>query len=231
MSEIKAAEEIIEILQQNKNSKNIEGMARFGINPEFALGISMKYLRSFAKEIGKNHQLAMELWKTKIHEARILASIIAVPKQLTKTQMNQWVKDFNSWDLCDQCCMNLFRKSEFAIEKSFEWIERKEEFVKRAGFALVATLAVHNKEMNNNDFNKYLPLIEKYSTDERNFVKKAVNWALRQIGKRNAYLNFTAIEISEKLVNSESKTAKWIGKDALIELTTEKVLSRIKDKS
>ncbi len=227
MSKKFSVEEIVIILKQNKNSKNVEGMAKFGINPEFALGISMPFLRNLGKQIGRNHELAIKMWKTKIHEARILSTIIDDPKLVTKSQMNSWVKDFNSWDLCDQCCMNLFRKSEFAFEKSIEWMERNEEFVKRAGFALVATLAVHSKNLTNEDFEIYLQKIIEKSDDERNFVKKAVNWALRQIGKRNIYLNQKAIEVSEKLINSESKSAKWIGKDALKELTSEKIISRI----
>ncbi|MBK7104611.1 MAG: DNA alkylation repair protein [Ignavibacteriae bacterium] len=227
MSKEFSVDEIIKILRHNKNPKNVEGMAKFGINPEFALGISMPFLRNLGKQIGKNHNLAIEFWKTKIHEAQILATIIDDPKLVTKSQMNSWVKDFNSWDLCDQCCMNLFRKSEFAFEKSLEWLERKEEFVKRAGFALAATLAVHSKYLTNEDFEIYLQKIIEKSDDERNFVKKAVNWALRQIGKRNIYLNKKAIEVSEKLINSKSKSAKWIGKDALKELTSEKILVRI----
>lgn len=227
MSNEFSIEEIINILKQNKNSKNVEGMAKFGINPKFAFGISMPFLRNFAKQIGKNHRLAIDLWETKIHEARILSTLISDPKQLTKQQMNSWVKDFNSWDLCDQCCINLFRKSEFALEKSHEWIERNEEFVRRAGFALVATLAVHSKNLTNDDFENYLKKIVEKSDDERNFVKKAVNWALRQIGKRNIQLNKKAIEVSEKLINSDSKSAKWIGKDAFKELTSEKVISKI----
>jgi 3-methyladenine DNA glycosylase AlkD len=227
MSNEFSVDEIIKILKQNKNSKNVEGMAKFGINHEFALGISMPFLRNLGKQIGKNHELAIELWKTKIHEARILSTIIDDPKLVTKSQMNSWVKDFNSWDLCDQCCMNLFRKNEFAFEKSLEWMERKEEFVKRAGFALVATLAVHSRNLTNEDFEIYLQKINEKSDDERNFVKKAVNWALRQIGKRNIFLNKKAIEVSEKLINSDSKSAKWIGKDALKELTSEKIISRI----
>ncbi|MFZ1289795.1 MAG: DNA alkylation repair protein [Melioribacteraceae bacterium] len=227
MSKEFSVDEIVGILKQNKNSKNVEGMAKFGINPEFALGISLPFLRNLGKQIGKNHELAIDLWQTKIHEARILSTIIADSKQITKSLMNSWVNDFNSWDLCDQCCMNLFRKSEFAFEKSLEWMERNEEFVKRAGFALVATLAVHSKNLTNEDFEIYLQKIIEKSDDERNFVKKAVNWALRQIGKRNIYLNQKAIEVSEKLINSESKSAKWIGKDALKELTSEKIISRI----
>ena len=168
--------------------------------PNSALGISIPHLRKTAKEIGKDHKLASELWNSGIHEVRILATMIDDPTKVTKSQMNKWVKDFNSWDLCDQCCNNLFGKTPFAIEKSFEWVERKEEFVRRAGFVLMAVLAVHNKKMSDEEFIAYFPIIEQHSVDERNFVKKAVNWALRQIGKRNINLNKEAILLCKKLL-------------------------------
>lgn len=209
---------IISDLKKLKNQHNINGMQRFGINVENALGISMTALRNIAKEIGVNHEIALELWDTEIHEARLLATIIDEYKKVTKTQMNTWVKDFDSWDLCDQCCNNLFRKTPYAIDKSFEWSKSEKEFIRRAGFVLMAVFAVHNKQMTNEDFLKYFPLIEMYSSDERNFVKKSVNWALRQIGKRNAELNKESILLAEKLIYSESKSGKWIGKDALREL-------------
>jgi 3-methyladenine DNA glycosylase AlkD len=227
MNKLQTAEEIILLLKENGNPKNVEGMARFGINPETALGITIAFQRNLAKQISKDHKLAQELWKSGIHEARILSTIIDEPDKVTKSQMDKYVNDFNSWDLCDQCCNNLFWKTDFAIEKSFEWIENEKEFIRRAGFVIIAVLSVHNKQMTNKDFLKYFPLIEKYSVDERNFVKKAINWALRQIGKRNLELNKEAIKLCEKLISLESKSAKWIAKDALRELTSEKTLSRI----
>ncbi len=230
MNKLNSADEIISALKKNRNAKNIEGMARFGINVESALGISITLLRKVAKDIPQNHKLALDLWESGIHEARILASIIDEPVKVTKSQLNKWVNDFNSWDVCDQCCNNLFWQTNFAIEKSFEWIENKKEFVRRAGFTMICALAVHDKRMTNKDFLKYFPLIEKYSTDERNFVKKAVNWALRQIGKRNLQLNKEAVKLCKKLISSESKSAKWIGKDAIKELTSEKILFRVKKK-
>ena len=220
--------EIISDLQKLGNVRNIEGMARFGINQETALGISIVTLRKKAKEIGKNHRLALELWDSGIHEIRILATMIDNYNEVTKTQMNSWVKDFNSWDLCDQCCNNLFRKNNFVNELLFKWVKSKHEFTRRAGFVLMATQSVHNKEMTNADFIKYFPFIIEYSTDERNFVKKAVNWALRQIGKRNLYLNKEAIKVCKKLLEFDSKSANWIAKDAIKELTSEKIISRIK---
>ena len=222
--------QIISDLKKLKNLSNIEGMARFGINPNSALGISIPHLRKTAREIGKNHKLALDLWKSGIHEVRILATMIDEPEKVTKSQMDKWVKDFNSWDLCDQCCNNLFGKTPFAIEKSFKWADKKEEFVRRAGFVLMAVLSVHNNEMNDEQFIAYFSIIERYSGDERNFVKKAINWALRQIGKRNINLNKEATSVCNRLLESNSKSAKWIANDALRELTSEKVLVRLKSK-
>lgn len=222
--------QIISDLKKLKNLSNIEGMARFGIDPNSALGISIPHLRKTAREIGKNHKLALDLWNSGIHEVRILATMIDEPEKVTKSQMDKWVKDFNSWDLCDQCCNNLFGKTPFAIEKSFQWVEREEEFVRRAGFVLMAVLSVHNNEMNDEQFIAYFSIIERYSVDERNFVKKAVNWALRQIGKRNINLNKEATNVCNRLLESNTKSAKWIANDALRELTSEKVLGRLKSK-
>lgn len=222
--------QIISDLKKLKNLSNIEGMARFGINPNSALGISIPHLRKTAREIGKNHKLALDLWNSGIHEVRILATMIDEPEKVTKSQMDKWVKDFNSWDLCDQCCNNLFGKTPFAIEKSFEWADKKEEFVRRAGFVLMAVLSVHNNEMNDEQFIAYFSIIERYSGDERNFVKKAINWALRQIGKRNINLNKEATSVCNRLLESNSKSAKWIANDALRELTSDKVLVRLKSK-
>jgi len=227
MSNSNSAEKIIAELKKMKNSKNIKGMARFGINPEYALGISIPHLRKTAKVIGKNHKLALDLWNSGIHEVRILATLIDEYEITTNSQMDYWVKDFNSWDLCDQCCNNLFRKTSYAINKSYEWVKSEREFVRRAGFVLMAVLSVHNKEMNNQDFLKYFPLIEKYSTDERNFVKKAVNWAVRQIGKRNLSLNHEAIKLCKKLMRNNSKSAIWTAKNAYRELTSENVNIRL----
>jgi 3-methyladenine DNA glycosylase AlkD len=211
--------EIISQLKKNSNPKDKNGMARFGINPKYALGIRVPVLRNLAKKIGKNHKLSQDLWKTKIHEARILAGMIDDPKMVTEKQMEQWVKDFNSWDLCDQCCMNLFDKIPLGWKKATEWPKRKEEFIRRAGFTLMACLAWYDKKAKDKDFLKFFPIIKKYSTDERNFVRKAVNWALRQIGKRNKSLNKEAIKLAKEIKKNDSKTAKWIANDAIKELT------------
>lgn len=214
--------EVIFHLKKNSSPKDREGMARFGINPKYALGVRVPVLRSLAKKIGENHELAKDLWKTKIHEARILAGMIEEPRELTEKQMEEWVKEFNSWDLCDQCCMNLFDKNILAWKKAMEWADRKEEFIRRAGFALMACLAWHDKKAQDQDFIKFFPIIKKYSIDDRNFVKKAVNWALRQIGKRNANLNKKAIKVAKEIQSAKwaTKSAKWIALDAIKELSS-----------
>lgn len=224
------SKQIISELKSHANPKNVEGMARFGINPKNILGVSTPVLRKMAKETGKNHKLAQELWKSKIHEARILACFIDEPEKVTKSQITSWARDFDSWDICDQCCGNLFDKTPFAWEKAYELVHRKEEFVRRTGFVLMATLSVHDKKAKNSDFEKFFSLLKQYSTDERNFVKKAVNWALRQIGKRNLTLNKKAIKLAKEIQKIDSKSAKWIANDALRELQSEKVLERLRKK-
>lgn len=210
--------EVISYLKSKTSRENREGMARFGIATDNALGIPVPILRKLAKEIGKNHQLALELWESNIHEARLLATMIDNPKEVTAKQMESWVKDFNSWDICDQCCGNLFDKTPFTVEKIYLWSKHKEEFTKRAGFALMAYLAVHDKKMTNKEFLAFFPIIKREATDERNFVKKAVNWALRQIGKRNSNLQKRAIELAEEIKTINSPTAAWIAGNALSEL-------------
>lgn len=219
--------EILTRLRAISDPKSLDGMARFGINTENAYGVSIPSLRSVAKEIGKNHSLAQQLWSSRIHEARILASMIDDPRQVSEQQMEEWARDFDSWDVCDQCCSNLFDKTEFAHRKAIEWSRREEEFVRRAGFVLMATLAVHDKEAKDEEFVKFLPIIEKHSTDERNFVKKATNWALRQIGKRDAYLNKIAIRTARSIAHKDSKAARWVASDAIRELTSAAVKKRL----
>ena len=195
-----------------------EGMQRFGIDATHALGVSIPALRALAKEIKKDHALALALWETKFHEASILASMIDDPAHVTVRQIDAWVKGFNSWDLCDQVCGNLFDRTAFAVEKAIAFSKRKEEFVKRAGFVLMAEYAVHNKKAEDKVFLAFLPLIEKEACDDRNFVKKAVNWALRQIGKRNVRLREAAILTAERILLQDSNAARWIARDALREL-------------
>lgn len=227
---MKEAEEIIHFLQSQTDETRRKGMARFGIATGKAFGVPLPILRSQAKSYKKNHLLAKELWESGFHEAQIMATMIDDPKQVTEIQMEQWAGAFNSWDICDQCCSNLFDKTEFAIAKTVAWAGRQEEFVKRAGFTMMACLAVHSKKTDDGQFIEFLPLIVRESKDKRNFVRKAVNWALRQIGKRNVQLHNEALVIAEKLMLSEDATARWIGKDAWKELTNEKIIKRIKEK-
>lgn len=210
------------------NSKNVEGMSRYGINVANAYGVSMPVIRKMAKEIGKNHALAAQLWSSGIHEAQIIACLIDEPALVSEEQMEKWAGDFDSWDLCDQCCSNLFDKTRFALKKVREWTRRDEEFVKRAGFVLMAAVSVHDKSAKDGIFVKFLPIIKKAAADERNFVKKAVNWALRQIGKRNIDLNRAAIASAREIQRINSKSAHWIAADALKELNSSAVKTRLK---
>jgi len=222
-------EEILKKLKSLANPKNVAGMARFGINPEKTLGISIPNLRDLAKRVGKNHKLAEKLWKSGIHEARILAAMVDEVEKVTEKQMNEWIKDFDSWDVCDQACMNLFDRAPFAFKKALELTERNREFEKRAGFALMSCLAWHDKNSSDEKFKKFFPAIKKQSIDERNYVKKAVNWALRQIGKRNKKLNIEAIKTAKEIQKIDSKAARWIAQDALRELTGPAVQKRLKN--
>lgn len=219
--------EIITELQALGSQANREGMARFGINVEHALGVSVNTLRKIARRVGKkDHTLALELWNTGIHEARILAAIVDDPKAVTEEQMEVWVTEFDSWDVCDQCCGNLFDKVPFAWKKASEWTTREQEYEKRAGFALIAYLAVHNKGASNEYYLPYLQIIQREAGDSRNFVRKAVNWALREIGKRNAFLNQAAIMTAQDILAQGGKS-KWVASDALRELQGEKVQARV----
>ena len=220
--------EIVKKLKSLSNPEAVAGMARFGINPENTYGVSIPNLRRMAKEIGKEHTLAQQLWSSGIHEARILAGMIDVPEVVTEKQMDLWVKGFDSWDVCDQVCMNLFEDTPFASKKAVAWSKRKEEFIKRAGFVMMARLVVSDKKADDKQFEQFLPIIKRESKDERNFVKKAVNWALRQIGKRNLRLNKKAIEIAKEIQKIDSKSARWVAADALKELTSETVQKRLK---
>ncbi len=223
-------EEILKQLESLSNPEAVAGMARFGINPKNTYGVSIPVLRKMAKQIGKNHLLAEKLWNSGIHEARILAPLIDPPEMVTEKQTESWVKDFDSWDICDQCCSNLFDKTKVAHKKAIEWSKKREEFVKRAGFVLMATLAVHDKEADNQKFLRFLPVIKRGAADERNFVKKAVNWALRQIGKRNPALNKIAIQTAKEIQRIDSKSARWMASDALRELTSEAVQKKLNRK-
>jgi 3-methyladenine DNA glycosylase AlkD len=174
------ADNILKKLKSLENERNRKGMERFGIQTKNAYGIAIPILRRMAREIGTDHRLAVQLWNFRVHEARLLASFIDDPTKVTERQMDRWARDFDSWDICDQCCGFLFDRTSYAYGKALQWSKRKEEFLKRAGFVLMAALAVHDKEADDAAFIKFLPRIREESLDERNFVRKAVNWALRQ---------------------------------------------------
>jgi 3-methyladenine DNA glycosylase AlkD len=221
------ANDVIARLEALESPNDREGMARYGIRPGRALGINLVKLRAIAKEIGRNHDLALELWASGIHEARILATIIDDPQLVSRAQMESWVQNFDSWDLCDQACMNLFWRTEEGVEMANEWAGREEEFVKRASFALMARFATKRSKASDELLESFLPVIEKAADDDRNFVRKAVNWALRGIGKRNAHLNALAIECAERIRARDTKSSRWIANDALRELTSDKVRARL----
>ena len=221
------AETILAELKALGSEENREGMARFGISTDRAFGVSMAAMRPLTKAYRRNHRLAAELWDTGIHEARIFAALIDDPRQVTPAQMDAWAADFDSWDLCDQACMKLFAETPYVAEKTAQWAKDEREFVRRAAFALIAGYTVHAKKAPDDAFLPFLDLIEAHADDPRNFVKKAVNWALRQIGKRSPALHPKALALAEKLAASEDRTERWIGRDAVKELTDPKQLERL----
>ena len=221
-------DDILKRLKSLANPMAVEGMARYGIRPAKAYGVSIPDLRDIARETGTDHGLAQRLWEAGIRETQILASLVDDPKMVTEDQMESWVKDFDSWDTCDQVCQNLFGVTKSAYQKAIEWSSSNKEFIKRAGFVLMAKLAVSDKTSGDKEFIKFLSIIKKESTDNRNFVKKAVNWALRQIGKRNVSLNKMAIETAEEIQQMDSRSARWIASDAIRELTSEAAQQRLR---
>ncbi len=222
--------EVIAELKAHANPVNVSGMARFGINVDTvkAFGVSTPVLQALARRIGRSQALAHELWDTGLHEARVLAGFVDDPADVTGAQMERWAAAFDSWDVCDQICSKLFDKTPFAWKKAAAWSRRREEFVKRAGFVLMAALAVHDKTAPDARFERFLPIIEREATDDRNFVRKAVNWALRQIGKRNRRLNRAAVAAGRRIQKIDSRAARWIAADALRELRDVRTLARLR---
>ncbi len=206
-------------------------MAYFGVNVPKALGISAPVLHALARRIGKDHRLAQELWGTSLHEARILATLIGESEKVTAAEMDRWVRDFDSWDVVDAACCYLYAQAKPAWKKAAEWSRRSEEFVKRASFSLVAYLSYKDEAAPDAQFARFLRVIEREAHDERNFVKKAVNWALRNIGKRNARLNREAIRAAERIRRQGSHAARWIAADALRELKSDAVQRRLQRKA
>jgi 3-methyladenine DNA glycosylase AlkD len=223
-----SVKDVLDKLQSKAQREQLQGMAKYGMTIEKRLGVSVPDMRKLAKALGRDHRLALELWKTGIAEARIVAGMVGDPAKLTEEQMEEWVEDINSWDVCDQVCMNLFEKSQLAWKKMIDWSEREEEFVRRAAFSLIACLAWHDKKASDEKFIELLPVIVRTATDERNFVKKAVNWALRNIGKRNTNLNEAAISTAKEIQRLDSKAARWIAADAIRELKSEAIQSKLR---
>jgi 3-methyladenine DNA glycosylase AlkD len=211
--------------------RNVDGMARFGIRAKIVYGVAKPKMDALARRIGKDHKLALELWASGVHDARILAGMIDLPDQVTAAQMKKWGRDFDNWDVCDGTCCHLFVFATPAWKKAVIWSRCKEEFTKRAGFALMAYLAYRDKRAPDAQFQRLLPLIEREASDERNFVRKAVNWALRNIGKRNSALNRRAIRTGERIRRQGSRSARWIAADALRELKSAAVQARLRRKA
>jgi 3-methyladenine DNA glycosylase AlkD len=223
-----SVKDVLDKLQSKARPEQLEGMAKYGMTIEQRLGISVPDMRKLAKEIGRDHKLALDLWGTGIAEARIVAGMVGDPAKLTEEQMEEWVKGINSWDVCDQVCHNLFEKNQLAWKKIVDWSEREEEFVKRTAFSLIACLAWHDKKASDEKFIELLPIVIREATDERNFVKKAVNWALRNIGKKNLKLNGAAINAAKEIQRLDSKAARWIASDAIRELESDAIQSRLR---
>lgn len=222
--------DILARLEILKNLRNIEGMKRFGITPKQCFGVPMPVLRALGKELGKDHALAKELWAVDTRETRILASLVDEKDEVTEDQMEDWVKEFSYWEIVDQVVMNLFEQTPFAYKKALEWSTREPEFERRAGFVLMARIAGHDRKIPNSKLEPFLPFIIEGSTDDRAGVKKAVNWALRELGKRDLESNKTAIELAKKIAKIDSKAARWVASDALRELTSDKVVQRLRRK-
>ncbi len=202
-------------------------MARYGIATDRALGVTVTQLREVARKLGRDHELAGALWRTGIHEARILATLVDDPARVTEKQMESWVRVVDSWDLCDGMCGNLFDRTPFALDKAAEWSAREPEFTKRAGFALMAWTAVHRKDLGDEQLERFLPMIQAQAADDRTYVRKAVNWALRQIGKRSPRLHRRAVATARRIAKIDARSARWIASDALRELESEAVQERL----
>ena len=225
-----STEVVVEKLRAKARPDQLAGMARYGMKTEHRLGVQIPEMRKIAKETGKNHTLALELWKTGIAEARIVAAMVDEPEKLTEAQMDAWVKDIDSWDIGDQVCMNLFEKTPLAWKKIVDWSKRKEEFVKRTAYGLLACSAWHDKTAEDTRFAGLFPVIAHGALDERSSIKKAVSWALRNIGKRNPSLNKEALRLAQEIRKSGTKSARWVASDVIRELESEAVQKRLKKK-
>ena len=220
-------DEVLSWLKKKGTRATVQGMDRYGIVAEHAFGVPMETLLTLAKELGMDHDLSLALWESGWYEARLLASLVGDPQRVTRRQMNAWAAGFENWADCDTVCFKLFDRTPFAWEKVHQWADSPREFVKRGAFALMACLALHDKAASDEQFLPLLPLIEKGAQDERNFVKKGVNWALRSIGRRNAALNAASVAVAKRLALSEDTAPRWVGKDALRELASPKVRAKL----
>lgn len=219
---------VLRTLDEMGDPSRLQGMARYGIQTRRAVGVTVTQLRSLARELGHDHALAEALWASGVHEARILASLVDEPALVSETQMERWVRDLDSWDVCDAVCGNLFDRTPFALDKAVEWSAREPEFEKRAGFALMAWSTVHRKDLSDASFAALLPAISRQATDDRTYVRKGVSWALRQIGKRSVDLNERAIGTAERIERMDSRAARWIARDVLRELRSDAVRVRLR---
>ena len=228
---MKIIDQIVTSLESHGSPKVVAGMAKYGITGNKIFGVSIPKLRRMGKELGADHELSLNLWTYPSRETRILAALTGIPDRMTGDLMEEWVVEFDSWEVCDQVIMNLFEKTRFAYSKAVVWSSREEEFVKRAGFVLMARLAVSDKKAPDEKFKDFFPFIIKGATDNRVYVRKGVNWAIRQIGKRNLNLNAYAVKQAERILEIDSQAARWVASDALRELRSEAVLSRLEERS
>lgn len=214
-------------LKRHSTTRTRDGMARYGLPSDHALGVSIADVKALARRLGRNHDLAVALWKTGVYEARLVCSFVDDPARVTSAQMDRWCRDFDNWGICDTVCFQLFDRTPHAWAKVGTWADRREEFVKRGAFALLASLALHDKLADDQRFLDSLPLIERAATDERNFVKKGVSWALRAVGRRNLALNAAALAVARRLAASPEAARRWVGKDAVRELTSAAVIRQL----
>jgi 3-methyladenine DNA glycosylase AlkD len=219
--------EVLAWLERHGTKRNREGLARYGIQAAKAYGVSVADIQRLAKRLGRDHALAAALWETGWYEARMLTSFVDDPARVTPAQMDRWARDFDNWAICDTLCFHLFDRTPHAWRKVEQWSRRRDEFVRRAAFALLASLALHDKRAGDEPFIRSLVFVERGASDERNFVKKGVSWALRAVGRRNQALNAAALEVARRLAESPEAAARWVGKDAFRELTSPAVRRRL----
>jgi 3-methyladenine DNA glycosylase AlkD len=225
------ADDVVTKLKRLGTKKTRDGMARFAIPSEKAFGVTVGQIRDMGKQLGRNHDLALALWETGWYEARMLSAFVDEPDRVTPAQMDRWCRNFDNWAICDTICFHLFDRTPHAFAKVKQWASKRNEFEKRAAFALLASLGIHDKKASEESFAQCLALIEKAATDERNFVKKGVSWALRVVGRRSRALNEASVKLSQKLTRSNEPAARWIGRDAFKELTSPAVVRRLKERN